>query len=208
MAKLIYSVIASLDGYVEDEQGKFDWAAPNDEVLAFVNDLERPIGTCLYGRRMYETMVYWETAGTDALQSAMERDFAEIWRAAEKIVFSRTGTRRRVPAAPRPDHRGRGEARAAGRCPGTSRAARRAAHRRRRGLPPLPRARVTSQTAGDQWSFACRRRAGAGRIGIPRLDRPNLGGVRPARGLFAVERGRAGREGHRSIGRRASRNRS
>jgi dihydrofolate reductase len=90
MAKLIYSVIASLDGYVEDERGEFDWAAPDDEVLAFVNDLERPIGTYLYGRRMYETMVYWETAGTDAPQSAMDRDFAEIWRAAEKIVFSRT----------------------------------------------------------------------------------------------------------------------
>ncbi len=62
MAKLIYSAIASLDGYVEDEEGNFDWAAPDEEVHAFVNDLERPIGTYLYGRRMYETMVYWETA--------------------------------------------------------------------------------------------------------------------------------------------------
>ena len=61
MAKLIYSAIASLDGYVEDEEGGFDWAAPDEEVHAFVNDLERPIGTYLYGRRMYETMVYWET---------------------------------------------------------------------------------------------------------------------------------------------------
>jgi dihydrofolate reductase len=90
MVKLIYSPIASLDGYVEDEQGKFDWAAPDDEVHAFVNELERPIGTYLYGRRMYETMVFWETVTGDANQPAVVRDFAEIWRAAEKIVFSRT----------------------------------------------------------------------------------------------------------------------
>src|SRR5271170_6589433 len=89
MAKLIYAAIASLDGYVEDEEGGFDWAAPDDEVHAFVNDLERPIGTYLYGRRMYETMVYWETVSTDDRQTA-SRDFAEIWRAAEKIVYSRT----------------------------------------------------------------------------------------------------------------------
>jgi dihydrofolate reductase len=87
MAKLIYSAIASLDGYVEDEQGKFEWAAPDEEVLAFVNELERPIGTYLYGRRMYETMVFWETASTPGDQSAA---FAQIWRAAEKIVYSRT----------------------------------------------------------------------------------------------------------------------
>jgi dihydrofolate reductase len=91
MAKLIYSAIASLDGYVEDEQGRFEWAAPDGEVHAFVNDLERPIGVYLYGRRMYETMVYWETAGTAGDdQRAVSRDFAEIWRAAEKIVYSRT----------------------------------------------------------------------------------------------------------------------
>ena len=63
MAKLIYSAITSLDGYVADEDGNFDWAAPDEEVHAFVNDLERPVGTYLYGRRMYEVMVYWETAG-------------------------------------------------------------------------------------------------------------------------------------------------
>jgi dihydrofolate reductase len=90
MVKLIYSPIASLDGYVEDEQGKFDWAAPDDEVHAFVNELERPIGTHLYGRRMYETMVFWETVSGGVDQPAVIRDFAEIWRAAEKIVFSRT----------------------------------------------------------------------------------------------------------------------
>ncbi|MGN6676831.1 MAG: dihydrofolate reductase family protein [Streptosporangiaceae bacterium] len=90
MAKLIYSAIASLDGYIEDRQAKFDWAAPDDEVLALVNDLERPIGTYLYGRRMYETMVFWEAASTDDDQPAGTRDFAEIWRAADKIVYSRT----------------------------------------------------------------------------------------------------------------------
>jgi dihydrofolate reductase len=90
MAKLIYSAIASLDGYVEDDQGKFDWAAPDEEVHAFVNDLERPIGTYLYGRRMYETMVFWETVSTDADQPAVVRDYAEPWRAAEKVVYSRT----------------------------------------------------------------------------------------------------------------------
>src|SRR5262245_15962908 len=90
MAKLIYSAIASLDGYVEDASGKFDWAAPDEEVHAFVNDLERPIGTYLYGRRMYETMVYWETAGFAEDDPAVIRDFASLWRAADKIVFSRT----------------------------------------------------------------------------------------------------------------------
>lgn len=90
MAKLIYSVIASLDGYVEDEQGSFDWAAPDEEVHAFVNDLERPVGTYLYGRRMYETMVFWETVDPAESQSAAAQEFTAIWRAAEKVVFSRT----------------------------------------------------------------------------------------------------------------------
>ena len=90
MAKLIYSAITSLDGYVEDSKGNFDWAAPDRAVLAFVNDLERPIGTYLYGRRMYETMRFWETAPAGSDQSAEIRDFAEIWRAAEKVVYSRT----------------------------------------------------------------------------------------------------------------------
>ena len=90
MAKLIYSAIASLDGYVEDEEGNFDWAAPDDEVHAFVNGLERPIGTYLYGRRMYETMAFWETVPISGDQPAVTRDFAKIWQAAEKIVYSRT----------------------------------------------------------------------------------------------------------------------
>jgi len=87
VAILIYSAIASLDGYIEDENGRFDWAAPDEEVHAFFNDLERPIGTYLYGRRMYETMVYWETEGDD---EEVTRDYAELWRAAEKVVYSRT----------------------------------------------------------------------------------------------------------------------
>src|SRR6478735_6483676 len=90
MAKLIYSAITSLDGYVEDARGGFDWAAPDAEVHAFVNDLERPIGTYLYGRRMYETMVFWETAGAGAELREVSRDFAQIWQAAEKVVYSRT----------------------------------------------------------------------------------------------------------------------
>jgi dihydrofolate reductase len=88
MAKLIYSAITSLDGYVEDEAGTFDWAAPDDEVLRFVNELERPIGTYLYGRRMYETMVYWETAQTVTKDSPGDRDFMELWQAADKVVYS------------------------------------------------------------------------------------------------------------------------
>ncbi len=90
MGKLIYSAIASLDGYVEDDTGAFGWAVPDEEVFEFINDLERPIGTYLYGRRMYETMQFWETEGTGEDSSRASRDFAHIWRAAEKVVYSRT----------------------------------------------------------------------------------------------------------------------
>ena len=90
MSRLIYSAITSLDGYVEDEGGNFDWTEPDEEVHAFINDLVRPLGTHLYGRRMYETMVFWETAGRGADDPAEIRDYAEIWRAAEKVVVSRT----------------------------------------------------------------------------------------------------------------------
>ena len=90
MAKLIYAAICSLDGYVADAEGNFDWAAPDDELHSFVNDLERPIGTYLYGRRMYETMVYWETNEPSADEAAPVADYTEIWRSAEKIVFSQT----------------------------------------------------------------------------------------------------------------------
>jgi dihydrofolate reductase len=90
MAKLVYAALASLDGYVEDAEGGFDWAAPDHEVHAFVNELERPIGTYLYGRRMYETMVFWETVRPDADEPAVFLDYAELWRAAEKVVYSRT----------------------------------------------------------------------------------------------------------------------
>jgi dihydrofolate reductase len=87
MAKLIYSAITSLDGYVADEDGNFDWAEPDEEVHRFVNDLERSVGTYLYGRRMYEVMVAWETV---ADQSPVVQDYAEIWRAADKIVYSKS----------------------------------------------------------------------------------------------------------------------
>jgi dihydrofolate reductase len=87
MAELIYSAIMSLDGYVADEDGNFDSAEPDREVHTVVNDLERPIGTYLYGRRMYEVMVAWETI---ADQEPFVRDYAEIWRAADKIVYSRS----------------------------------------------------------------------------------------------------------------------
>jgi dihydrofolate reductase len=90
VAKLIYSASTSLDGYIEDAHGAFDWAAPDEELHAFVNDHERVAGTYLYGRRMYETMVVWETMRTGEDQSAVVRDYAQIWRAAEKIVFSST----------------------------------------------------------------------------------------------------------------------
>ncbi len=90
MRRLIYSAITSLDGYVEDASGSIDWGAPDEEVHAFVNDLERPIGIYLYGRRMYETMLYWETAHTIPDQPYVVQDFTEIWQAADKIVYSKT----------------------------------------------------------------------------------------------------------------------
>jgi len=90
MARLIYSMIASLDGYVADEDANFDWAEPDEEVHTFVNDLEQPVGTYLYGRRMYEVMIYWETAQTLADQPPLIHDYAQIWQAADKVVYSRT----------------------------------------------------------------------------------------------------------------------
>ena len=90
MARLIYSAIMSLDGYIADADGRFEWAAPDEEVFAFVNELERPVGTYLFGRRMYQTMRYWETAHTLADQPPVALDFARIWQAADKIVYSAT----------------------------------------------------------------------------------------------------------------------
>jgi dihydrofolate reductase len=90
MAKLIYAAITSLDGYIEDAEGKFDWAAPDEQVHAFVNDLQRPVGTYLYGRRMYQTMVSWERPPDLAAQPPVVQDFAAVWRAADKIVYSKT----------------------------------------------------------------------------------------------------------------------
>ena len=88
MAKLIYIANMSLDGYTEDAHGVFEWTAPDDEVFAFITDLLRPLGTHLYGRRMYETMAVWETDPTLAAQSALMADFANVWQAADKIVYS------------------------------------------------------------------------------------------------------------------------
>ena len=89
MAALIYAGITSLDGYVADEAGNFDWSVPDEEVHRFVNDLERPIGTVLLGRRLYEVMVVWEEMNTDDEPSVVQ-DYAKLWRAADKIVFSST----------------------------------------------------------------------------------------------------------------------
>jgi dihydrofolate reductase len=87
MARLVYAAIASLDGYVADEDGRWDWSVPSEEVHAVVNDLSRAQGTWLLGRRMYDVLVAWETI--DDPQPEM-RDFAEIWRGADKVVYSRT----------------------------------------------------------------------------------------------------------------------
>lgn len=93
MAKLIYCMITSLDGYTEDAQGRFDWGISEDEpVLAYINELCASVRTYLYGRRIYETMLYWETAPTGADQSAAERDFTLQWKSARKFVYSRTLT--------------------------------------------------------------------------------------------------------------------
>lgn len=88
MASLVYTAITSLDGYVNDVSGNFDWAAPDDEVHAFVNELERPIGTYIYGRRLYDVMKYWATEDPEADRSAAMRDYRQIWQAAHKVVFS------------------------------------------------------------------------------------------------------------------------
>lgn len=90
MAKLIYVSNVSLDGYIEDEHGRFDWTAPDDELFAFITDLLRPVGTHLYGRRMYETMSVWETDPALAAQSELMADFANVWEAADKVVYSTT----------------------------------------------------------------------------------------------------------------------
>jgi hypothetical protein len=157
MGKLIYAPIASLDGYIEDEQGRFEWAAPDDEVLAFVNELERPVVTHLYGRRMYETMVYWETADTSSDQPALVREWAEIWRDRDPPTEARLTlghhdrgrragrpgdggrTGRRGPSPARADPRRRGQAGPAARRPDPARAGRRAPlPTQRRRSPPLP----------------------------------------------------------------------
>lgn len=108
MTRLIYSMLTSLDGYTADEQGGFGWAAPDEEVHAYVNQLAAPVGVYLYGRRMYETMVYWETAPTSAGEPQVVLDWARRWQAAEKVVYSRTlaeprSARTRIERACDPD---------------------------------------------------------------------------------------------------------
>ena len=90
MARLIYASNMSLDGFIEDEHGSFDWTEPSDEVFAFITDLVRTVGTHLYGRRMYETMAVWETDPALAAQSGLMADFAHVWQPADKVVYSTT----------------------------------------------------------------------------------------------------------------------
>ena len=91
MAKLVYTAFVSLDGFVENARGGPDWYAPDEEVWSYLNHLERPLGTYLYGRGLYESMVYWETAQLDpVLPQAPQQEFIDLWRKADKIVFSRT----------------------------------------------------------------------------------------------------------------------
>ena len=90
MARLLYMAITSLDGYVADEAGSYDWAMPDDEVFGFVNDFERPVGTYLYGRRLYQEMTGWATMRAGPGLSPLMLDFARIWQAADKVVYSRS----------------------------------------------------------------------------------------------------------------------
>jgi len=90
MGRLVYSAIASLDGYVADEHGRFDWSAPDEEVHRFVNDQERDVGTYLYGRRMYDVMRFWQDGGDGPGEGEVSVDYAQVWRAADKVVFSRS----------------------------------------------------------------------------------------------------------------------
>jgi dihydrofolate reductase len=90
MGKLIYIANVSIDGYIEDSHGSLDWTEPDDEVFAFITDLIRSVGTYVYGRRMYETMAVWETDPALAAQSSLTGEFARIWQAARKVVYSAT----------------------------------------------------------------------------------------------------------------------
>src|SRR5262245_26500790 len=92
MGKLIYVVNVSLDGYIEDAHGRFDWTEPSDEYFAFITDVVRPVGTYLYGRRLYESLAVWETQPALAAESELRADFANVWQAADKVVYSTTLT--------------------------------------------------------------------------------------------------------------------
>jgi dihydrofolate reductase len=127
-AKLIYFATRSLDGYIEDAQGAIDWTSPDEEGHRFVNDVLRPVGTCLYGRRMYEAMQVWTTFGSSESDPAWARDFAGMWRPTEKVVYSRTleqgRPRRRDPPLRRAHHPRRRQAVAPGRPAAAARARR------------------------------------------------------------------------------------
>lgn len=88
MAKLIYVTNTSVDGYIEDEAGRFDWTPTDDELFAFITDLVRPLGTYLYGRRLYQSMALWETDPRLAAGSELRTDFANVWQGADKVVYS------------------------------------------------------------------------------------------------------------------------
>src|SRR5512139_1659441 len=108
MGRLIYGMIQCLDGYVADAAGKFDWAKPDESVHTFANQLQRRIGTNLYGRRMYEVMSAWETLGTHGDEPAYVEEFGELWRASDKVVYSTTlgsvcAARTRIERAFEPD---------------------------------------------------------------------------------------------------------
>ena len=157
MAELVYTAITSLDGYVADAGGRFDWAAPDEEVHAFVNDLERGAGTYLYGRRMWETMRFWEQDSPEIDSSPISRDYAEIWRAADKVVFSSTlaGVDGREDAA--------GAAVRAGRGPPLEARRIRPAQRRRAGARGRgPRRRARRRAPLDRRAGARRRAAPGG----------------------------------------------
>jgi dihydrofolate reductase len=90
MGRLVYAALCSLDGYTADEDGSFDWAAPGEELHGFVNEMERGLGTYLYGRRMYEVMRFWEDADALAGEPEVMQEYGRIWRAADKVVYSST----------------------------------------------------------------------------------------------------------------------
>jgi len=165
MARLCYSAMTSLDGYLEDDAGRFDWAVPDEEVHAFANELERPIGTHLYGRRMYETMAVWQTVGEGPEVDASEAEFADLWRQLDKVVYSTTLTevstpRTRLERAFDPD---------AVRCMKAA-----ADHDLSISGPTLARHAFQAGLVDDVHLFVCPILLGGGKPGLPRGVRIDL----------------------------------